>query len=59
MLATIGFSVIGTIILGLVAIGLVYLMALAGGGQRVRAGGRARPGRPGRPRPAAGTGGRR
>lgn len=58
MLATIGFSVIGTIILGLVAIGLVYLMALAGGGQRVRApgrrpGGRARPGRP------TGTGGRR
>lgn len=54
MLATIGFSVIGTIILGLVAIGLVYLMALAGGGQRVRvsgrsAGGRGRPGRPGRP----------
>lgn len=52
MLATIGFSVIGTIILGLVAIGLVYLMALAGGGQRVRApgartGGRARPARPG------------
>ena len=52
MLATIGFSVIGTIILGLVAIGLVYLMALAGGGQRVRtsgrrAGGRGRPGRPG------------
>ena len=52
MLATIGFSVIGTVILGLVAIGLVYLMALAGGGQRVRTsgprtGGRARPARPG------------
>lgn len=52
MLATIGFSVIGTAILGLVAIGLVYLMALAGGGQRVRAsgaraGGRTRPNRPG------------
>lgn len=52
MLATIGFSVIGTVILSLVAIGLVYLMALAGGGQRVRAsarrsGGRTRPARPG------------
>ncbi len=55
MLATIGFSVIGTIILGLVAIGLVYLMALAGGGQRVRATGRRSAGRP---RPA-GAGGRR
>ncbi len=55
MLATIGFSVIGTIILGLVAIGLVYLMALAGGGQRVRASVR----RPvGRTRPG-GSGGRR
>ena len=52
MLATIGFSVIGTVILGLVAIGLVYMMALAGGGQRVRTpvsrtGGRTRPARPG------------
>ncbi len=55
MLATIGFSVIGTVILGLVAIGLVYLMAIAGGGQRVRTTGRRSTGRT---RPAA-AGGRR
>ena len=53
MLATIGFSVIGTVILGLVAIGLVYLMALAGGGQRVRTTGRRTTGRT---RPAAASG---
>ncbi len=58
MLATIGFSVIGTIILGLVAIGLVYLMALAGGGQRVRVSGR-RPGGRARSGRTAGTDGRR
>ena len=55
MLATIGFSVLGTIILGLVAIGLVYLMALAGGGQRVRTTGRRSPARP----RSAGAGSRR
>ena len=45
MLANIGFSVIGTVVLGIVAIGLVYLMAFAGGGQRVRTGGRRSTGR--------------
>lgn len=45
MLANIGFSVIGTAILGVVAIGLVYLMAFAGGGQRVRTVGRRASGR--------------
>tara|TARA_B100000029_G_scaffold505920_1_gene587612 strand:+ start:110249 stop:110389 length:141 start_codon:yes stop_codon:yes gene_type:complete len=40
MLATIGFSVIGTALLGVIALGLVYLMAIAGKGQRLSNNGR-------------------
>ena len=36
MFSTVLFSIVGTLILGLSAVGLVYLMAVIGGGQRVR-----------------------